>query len=635
MTDSREIKNDAPHADEGETGGAAGASEKAGGSADAGGVIADTSAANLDGVSEQPKWSNLPTVSFRKLQRKSLGQILVESKALSEEQLSTALERQQESQGKIGQILIESQMVTEEDMLRALAYQLDLPYYARLPVNDIDPSLVDSIPIQFCRDNKILPVAKDDFNVTVAVADPLNIFPLDDLRLILSTNINMIVSPPGVIENSINRVYERSNDASQKVLDDLNEPEISASDDDLEETRDLLESTDDEKPIIRLVNGLLARATKEKASDIHIEPYENEIMVRFRIDGNLQDKMQIPRRHAGTLATRIKIIGKLNIAEKRLPQDGRINFRVAGKDIDVRLSVLPTAHGERIVMRLLDKSSGAKRLEDMGLDADTYSKWVTLVEQKHGIVLVTGPTGSGKTTLLYASLMHINTTDINILTIENPVEYQLAGVGQIEVKEKIGLTFMEGLRSILRQDPDVIMIGEIRDAETAGIAIQSSMTGHLVLSTLHTNDTASTVTRFLDLNVQPFQVSSAVLGIMATRLVRKLCLTCREAYEPTLGELQLMGVTREQLGARKIYRAGAGCDDCHGARYIGRMGVHELMVLDDEIRDTILRSAEANKIKKKAIERGMKTLRDSSIQKVLLGLTSLEEALHRTQTDEH
>lgn len=584
-------------------------------------------------ASEGPKWSNLPTVSFRKLQRKTIGQILVESQAISAEQLAKALERQRETQGKIGEILVANDMVSEEDMLRALAYQLDLPYYSRLPVNDIDPTLVDNIPIFFCRDNKILPVAKDDFNVTVAVADPLNIYPLDDLRLILSTNINMIVSPPAVIENAINRVYERSNDASQKVLDDLNEPEIGAEDD-LEETRDLLESTDDEKPIIRLVNGLLARAVKERASDIHIEPYENEIMVRFRIDGSLQDKMQVPRRHASTLATRIKIIGKLNIAEKRVPQDGRIAFRVAGKDIDVRLSVLPTAHGERIVMRLLDKSSGAKRLEDMGLDADTYEKWVNLIEQNHGIVLVTGPTGSGKTTLLYASLMHINTTDINIVTIEDPVEYQLAGVGQVEVKEKIGLTFMEGLRSILRQDPDVIMIGEIRDHETAGIAIQSSMTGHLVLSTLHTNDTASTVTRFLDLGVQPFQVSSAVLGIMATRLVRKLCTSCKEAYEPIDGELKLMGIKREQLAGKKIFRAGTGCEECHGVGYAGRMGIHELMMIDDDIRNVLLQSQDAKKIKRKAVENGMKTLRDSAIQKVLSGLTSLEEALSNTQTED-
>ena len=585
------------------------------------------------GEAPQPKWSNLPTVSFRKLQRKTLGQILVESEALSEEQLNEALEKQAESTAKLGEILVEQEVISEEDVLRALAYQLDLPYYARLPTNDIDPTLVDSIPIQFCRDHKILPVAKDDFNVTVAVADPLNVFPLDDLRLILSTNINMIVSPPAVIENSINRVYERSNDASQKVLEDLNAPEIGEGDD-LEETRDLLESTDDEKPIIRLVNGLLARAAKERASDIHIEPYENEIMVRFRIDGALQDKMQIPRRHASTLATRIKIIGKLNIAEKRIPQDGRISFRVAGKDIDVRLSVLPTSHGERIVMRLLDKSSGAKRLEDMGLDPEIMSKWVNLIEQSHGIVLVTGPTGSGKTTLLYASLMHINTTDINIVTIEDPVEYQRAGVGQVEVKEKIGLTFMEGLRSILRQDPDVIMIGEIRDGETAGIAIQSSMTGHLVFSTLHTNDTATTVTRFLDLGIQPFQVSTAVLGIMATRLIRRLCPSCREAYDPIDGELLLMGMTRESLAGRKIFRAGDGCEECNGLGYKGRMGIHELMILDDDIRDVLLLSQDSNKIKKKALEKGMKTLRDSAIGKVLGGMTSLEEAMANTQTDD-
>lgn len=581
-----------------------------------------------------PKWSNLPTVNFRKLQRKTLGQILVESEALSEEQLAKALEQQRETREKIGEILVESEMVSEEEMLRALAYQLDLPYYSRLPVNDIDPTLVDSIPIAFCRDNKILPVAKDDFNVTVAVADPLNIFPLDDLRLILSTNINMIVSPPPVIENSINRVYERSNDASQKVLDDLNEPSIEGGEEDLEETRDLLESTDDEKPIIRLVNGLLARSIKERASDIHIEPYENEVMVRFRIDGALQDKMQVPKRHASTLATRIKIIGKLNIAEKRMPQDGRIAFRVAGKDIDVRLSVLPTAHGERVVMRLLDKSSGAKRLEDMDLDPEVYTRWLKLIEQNHGIIVVTGPTGSGKSTFLYASLMHINTTDINIVTIENPVEYQLPGVGQVEVNEKIGLTFMEGLRSILRQDPDVIMIGEIRDPETAGIAIQASMTGHLVLTTLHTNDTASTVTRFLDLGIQPFQVSSTVLGIMAVRLMRRLCTSCREAYEPSLAELNLIGIKPEMIVGKKIYRAGPGCEDCFSQGYKGRMSVQELMILDDELRDVLLASPDAIKIKKKAVERGMKTLRDSAIQKVLAGTTSIEEALASTQADD-
>ncbi|WP_141731893.1 type II secretion system ATPase GspE [Oligoflexus tunisiensis] len=582
-----------------------------------------------------PKWTRLPSVDFRSLQHKTLGQILVESKTISEKQLQEALREQNEEGNikKLGEVLVANNYVSEEDMLKALAIQLDLPYYDRLPINDIDPMLVDNIPIQFCRDNKILPIARDDFNVTVVVADPLNIHPLDDLRLILSTNINMIVSPPSVIENSINRVFERANDASQKVLDELNVGDV-GDEGDLDETRDLLESSDDEKPIIRLVNSLLARAVKERASDIHIEPLENEVLVRFRIDGMLQDKTQIQKRHAGSLASRIKVIGKLDIAEKRVPQDGRISIKVAGKDIDVRLSVIPVAFGERIVMRLLDKSSGGKRLDQMGLEKRTYDALGSLIEQKHGIVLVTGPTGSGKSTLLYACLMHINTSDINILTIEDPVEYQVSGVGQIEVKDKIGMTFASGLRAILRQDPDVIMIGEIRDAETARIAVQASITGHLVLSTLHTNDTASTVTRFLDFGVQPFQLSSAVLGIVATRLLRRLCQNCREAYDPSDVELHQIGIKRADLKGRQIYRAGHGCDRCFGIGYHGRIGVYELMVFDEEMRTLIMQTQDAKTIKKRAVDKGMITLRDAALHKVVTGDTSLDEAVRKTQTDE-
>jgi general secretion pathway protein E len=582
-----------------------------------------------------PKWTRLPSVDFRSLQHKTLGQILVESKSITEKQLQEALREQNEegSTKKLGEVLVANNFVSEEDMLKALAIQLDLPYYDRLPINDIDPMLVDNIPIQFCRDNKILPIARDDFNVTVVVADPLNIHPLDDLRLILSTNINMIVSPPSVIENSINRVFERANDASQKVLDELNVGDV-GDEGDLDETRDLLESSDDEKPIIRLVNSLLARAVKERASDIHIEPLENEVLVRFRIDGMLQDKTQIQKRHAGSLASRIKVIGKLDIAEKRVPQDGRISIKVAGKDIDVRLSVIPVAFGERIVMRLLDKSSGGKRLDQMGLEKRTYDALGNLIEQKHGIVLVTGPTGSGKSTLLYACLMHINTSDINILTIEDPVEYQVSGVGQIEVKDKIGMTFASGLRAILRQDPDVIMIGEIRDSETARIAVQASITGHLVLSTLHTNDTASTVTRFLDFGVQPFQLSSAVLGIVATRLLRRLCQNCREAYDPSDVELNQIGIKRADLKARQIYRAGHGCDRCVGIGYHGRIGVYELMVFDEEMRTLIMATQDAKTIKKRAVDKGMITLRDAALHKVVTGDTSLDEAVRKTQTDE-
>ena len=589
-----------------------------------------------DQMKEVPNLDELPSASFERFQRQSLGEILVSQNIITSDQLSEALQAQEEestSNKKLGEVLVEKQIISEDDMLKALAIQLDLPYYDKLPINDIDPVLVEDIPIAYCKEHKILPVAKDDFGVTVAVADPLNIFPLDDLRLVLSKNINMIVSSSRVIDNSINRVYERASDASQKVIDELNVPEA-GNVDDLEETKDLLESSDDEKPIIRLVNGLLARAVKERASDIHIEPFEQEIIVRFRVDGMLLDKMHIPRRHAGSLASRIKIIGKLNIAEKRVPQDGRIAIKVAGKDIDVRLSTLPVAYGERIVMRLLDKSSGGKSLGQMGLDPKIFPTFQNLINQKHGIFLVTGPTGSGKSTLLYAALMDINKSDINILTIEDPVEYQLPGVGQIEVKEKVGMTFASGLRSILRQDPDVIMIGEIRDAETAKIAVQASITGHLVLSTLHTNDTASTVTRLLDFGIQPFQIASALLGVSATRLLRKLCSSCREIYKPVDKELELVGLTQKDVEGKKVYRAGSGCDSCLGQGYKDRIGVYELLIIDDVIREAFIVNQDAKSLKKIAIGQGMQTLRESAVKKFLEGVTSLDEAIRKTQTDD-
>ena len=571
-------------------------------------------------------------VTLRKIQKRSLGEILVETNLVSNAQLQTALvEQRKNGSQKLGEILVEQEVIKQEELLKALAFQLDLQYYDRLPINDIDPRLVDQIPISFCKDNKVVPIARDDFNVTVAVADPLNIYPLDDLRLILSTNIVMVVSSEAVINQTINRVYERAGDSSNKALQELN---VDIEDAGIEvPTKDLLEAGDDEKPIIRLVNGLLAKAVKEKASDIHIEPYETEVIVRFRVDGALREEMRLQKVLHNNLSSRIKIIGSLNIAEKRVPQDGRISIRVAGKEIDVRLSVLPTSQGERIVMRLLDKSSGAKRIDQMGIDKDIAARWDNLVNQKHGIVLVTGPTGSGKSTLLYASLLAVATPDINILTIEDPVEYRLAGVSQIQANPKVGLTFAEGLRSILRQDPDVIMIGEIRDKETAQIAVQSSMTGHLVFSTLHTNDSATAVTRLMDFEIEPFQISSAVLGVMATRLVRRLCPSCKESYEPTQKELELLGVTKDKLIGGKIYKEGPGCDVCGQRGYTGRLGVHELLVLDDDMKDLILRTQDGQTIKRAALERGMKTLRDSAMQKVLEGLTSLQEAVQKTQTD--
>lgn len=573
----------------------------------------------------------LRTGVYHKVQAKNLGEVLIDAKLISPEQLQEALDLQASEKKRLGEILIEKEMITEEQMLKALSLQLDLPYYDKLPANEIDPDLIKDIPIQFSRDNLILPIARDAFNVTVAVGDPLNISPMDDLRLILATNINMVVSSPTVITSAINRVYERLQDTSQKVISELTDIEEG---EDLEETRDLLESTDDEKPIIRLVNGLLSRAVKDKASDIHIEPYENEIVVRSRVDGTLHDTMQLPKRHMNSIVSRIKIIGKLNIAEKRVPQDGRISVKVAGKDIDVRLSVLPVAHGERVVMRILDKTGGVKRIDEMGLDEVVRNQWKSLVASKHGIILVTGPTGSGKTTLLYGSVMEIVSPEINVLTIEDPVEYRLPGVGQIDVKSKIGLTFSEGLRAILRQDPDVIMVGEIRDKETSGIAVQASLTGHLVFSTLHTNDAASAVTRLNDLGVQPFQIASALLGVMATRLIRRLCPACKEKYTLTERDMKLLELTPAEVAGKTVYRAGKGCDKCRGISYMGRMGIHELLIMTDELRDLVQKTQDSHSIKKVAMEKGMITLRKSAVHKVLQGLTSIEEALQKTQTEE-
>jgi general secretion pathway protein E len=581
---------------------------------------------NIDDIRE----GRLPRSSW---QKKSIGEILIKMGSITAVQLEDALSFQQEHpRQKIGEILIEKEFITEENMLKSLAIQLDLPYYDKLPVAEIDPLLIQDIPIQFCRDNSILPIARDEFNVTVAISDPLNIFPMDDLRLILSTNINMIVCSPNTINQSINRVYERAQDASQKVIDELNVPDDTSED--LEEARDLLEEAEDEKPIIRLVNTLLSRSVKEKASDIHIEPYENEILVRFRIDGTLHETMQIPKRHLGSVVSRIKIIGKLNIAEKRVPQDGRISIKVAGKDIDVRLSVLPTAHGERVVMRLLDKSTGVRALNEMGMEDHIIKSWQALIQKKHGIVLVTGPTGSGKTSLLYASVLHINTPDINIMTIEDPVEYTLAGVGQIDVKSKVGMTFSAGLRSILRQDPDAIMIGEIRDDETASIAVQSSLTGHLVFSTLHTNDAASTITRLNDLNIQPFQIGSAVLGVMATRLIRKICNDCKKEQKVSDEELKILEVPRSALQGKTVYQQGEGCDKCLNQGFSGRIPIHELLIVDDDLRDLLMKTQDSSAIKKLAIKNGMSTLRQSAISKVLDGLTTIEEAISKTQTEE-
>jgi general secretion pathway protein E len=563
------------------------------------------------------------------LSSNKIGQILLDHTSLTPDQLEEVLEIQRQKGLRLGEILVSKNYLTPEELAKALAIQMGYPYLDQIPANEVDPDLVVDIPINYAKQNMVLPISKTDQYVLVVVSDPLNPNPIDDLRLIFKKEIKVMVSSPLHLQESINRVYERS---TRNIVEGLEEVSDGGVAYDLNEPVDLLESDDDEAPIIRLVNSLMFRAVKEKASDIHVEPYEKDVVVRFRIYGILYEVFRTAKKFHASISSRIKVMGDLDIAEKRLPQDGRIKIKIAGKDIDIRLSTVPTSFGERLVMRILDKSSVLIELPELGFVGKTLDNINTLINKKHGIFLVTGPTGSGKSTSLYACLTRIKSAERNIITVEDPVEYQLQGVGQIQVNHKIDLTFASGLRAILRQDPDIIMVGEIRDQETAEIAIDAALTGHFVLSTLHTNDAPGAITRLVDMGIEPFLVSSSIVGVIGQRLVRKLCLYCRETYVPTDIELGELGISRTELEKYTIYKA-IGCEKCSNTGYSGRTVISELMVISDEIRALILSGADSNMIKKKAIEQGMISIRHSAISKVLQGVTSLEELYRATQTE--
>ena len=562
---------------------------------------------------------------------RSLEAFLIEEGAVSEETLEKARERQRDGKA-LGDVLQEMGAIDPGRWAQALAKHFGLPFSERLPEDGDVLELINQLPINFAKRCLLLPVARDGNAVVVATADPASLGPLDDVRLLLRKPIRVLVAPGPVIVDAINRVYDMASGSASELMDGLDEERLDLMATDLEEPRDLLES-DDEAPIIRLVNSLLFQAAKDRASDIHIEPFERDLTVRFRIDGILYDIISPPKRFQPVIISRVKIMAGLNIAEKRLPQDGRIRIRLAGKDIDIRVSIVPTSFGERVVMRLLDKATTVLQLEELGLAGMKLELVHKLIKQSHGILLVTGPTGSGKTTTLYAALSKINTTDKNIITIEDPVEYQLHGIGQIQVNPKIELTFASGLRSILRQDPDVIMVGEIRDLETAEIAIQAALTGHLVFSTLHTNDSFGSITRLLDMGIEPFLVSSSVIAVMAQRLVRRLCASCRAPYQPTREELEELGITPQRMLGKSAYKPGEGCAQCKRTGYRGRTGIHELLVVDDEVRTLVMKSADAATIRRAATARGMNTLREDGADKVVEGLTSIEEILRVTQED--
>ena len=566
------------------------------------------------------------------LEALDLGTVLLRATRLEPEQLEQARARQLESQESLAEILIEEGMLNADEVRRALAEQLDLPLIAELPAEEIDEATALKLPIGFAKQHTLIAIGRTaDDEVRIVSANPLATAPLDDLCLLFDgAEIRLELASEHVILEAINQVYDRGHAASdqlaEEATDDIDSIALSIT-----EPKDLLEATDD-APIIRLVNSILQHAVKERASDIHIEPFEKEIRVRFRIDDVLYEPMKpLSRQLQASIASRIKIMGSLDIAEKRHPQDGRIRLKIAGRDYDVRLSTVPVVFGERLVLRLLPDSQDLLDLEKVGFNEAQLKALERIMKRPNGIFLVSGPTGSGKTTTLHAALATINHPDKNILTVENPVEIQQPGIGQIEVNSKVGLTFAEGLRSILRQDPTVILVGEIRDLETAEIAVQASLTGHLVLSTIHTNDAPSAITRLVDMGVEPFLVGSSLVAVLAQRLVRILCSECREAYTTTHEELQEIGVKPPERDVT-LYRS-VGCPACNETGYHGRMGIFELMMVDDDIRSMVSRAIDSKTIKKAAVSKGMGTLRVDGARKVLRGITSVAEVIRATEEE--
>ncbi len=561
--------------------------------------------------------------------RALIGEIFIEKKVLSSDKLAEALALQCEEGGLIGEVLIRLKYLTEETLLKGLCVQWGFPYLQKLNIDEIDPALTKEIPLSFAKRHLFLPIKRIGETIRCATSRPVNLAALDDFRLLLKAPIELIVVPASEIMQQLNQIYELARDSPEEAISDFSGTSLSDLAEELAEPEDLLDTADD-APMIQLVNSIFFQAAQQRASDIHFEPFEREIKIRFRVDGVLYNILSPPKRLQSALISRVKVMAGMNIAEKRLPQDGRISLRIGGREIDIRVSDVPIAHGERLVLRLLEKTEQSLNLDDIGLSKEHLVSMNKLIKLAHGIVLVTGPTGSGKTTTLYSALNRINAPDKNIITIEDPIEYQLNGIGQIQVNSKIGLTFASGLRSILRQDPDVIMVGEIRDVETAGIAIHASLTGHLVFSTLHTNDAAGAVTRLLDMGIEPFLVSSSVVAVIAQRLVRKICPECRTAYRPGAEECQKLGL---DLNEEYSFFKASGCSHCLKTGFKGRFGIYEILLLDDELRNMILSKLDSTLIKAKAVSKGMLSLRGDGALRVVAGLTTTDEVLRVTQEE--
>lgn len=549
--------------------------------------------------------------------RKRLGDLLVESNVIKPVELEEALKNKSRDE-KLGDYLIDHQLITEQQLIEVLEFQLGIPH-VNLNQYSIDPELIQLVPKELAKRANLMPIRRDRNRLLVAMADPMDYFSIEELRMATGCQIEPSIAAKDDVFRTITKYYDLQ-ESMEEALDDLVPTHL----------EDENQITDEDSPIVRLVNQIIANAVAQRASDIHFDPQETELKVRYRIDGVLSDERSLPKNMQNIITARVKIMGDLNITENRIPQDGRIKSVINFKPIDIRLSTLPTIYGEKIVMRVLDLSSTLNNLDALGFSTSNLKKFETMLKKPNGIVLVTGPTGSGKSSTLYAALNHLNDESINIITVEDPVEYQLAGINQIQVREEVGLTFATGLRSILRQDPDVIMIGEIRDMETAEIAIRSSLTGHLVLSTLHTNSAAESISRLLDMGIEPFLLSPSLVGVIAQRLVRRICRDCGELTTPTEYEQQIF--TQYEVAITEVMR-GKGCPSCNHTGYRGRLAIHEVFVVSEEIRKHILLESGSMGIRQIAREQGDNTLLEDGLAKIGAGLTTIEEVLRVATSD--
>jgi len=560
---------------------------------------------------------------------KRLGEILVERGKLDPANLERALKLQEgDSHEKLGVILQRLGMVSGRDLADALADQLDVPIAAPGDFPEL-PLLEERLSAKFLRDAQAVPLREDDEELALAVADPTDSFLLSAVQMASGKRVRPYIAAPNEIDAALERLYGGGRSSMGQIVDNIEARPEEEDFGDVAHLKDLAS----EAPVIRLVNLVLAKAVESRASDIHIEPFENRLIVRYRIDGVLHEVESPPRRLSAAMISRVKIMANLDIAERRLPQDGRIKLRIQGKEIDLRVSTVPTMHGESVVMRILDKGGVPLNFESLGFEGAPLARFIAVLDEPHGILLVTGPTGSGKTTTLYTALDRLNKPDVKIVTVEDPVEYQMPGINQIQVKPQIELTFANALRSIVRQDPDIIMVGEIRDVETVSIAMQSALTGHMVLSTVHTNDAPSTINRLLDMGAEDYLLTSTVNGILAQRLVRTLCPKCRQPHNALPEVVEQMNLRRYVATGDIVLYKPVGCEECAGTGYWGRICIIEMMTMSDHIRSLIMRHSTAGDLRAAAIAEGMETMFENGLRKSLAGVTTIEEVLRVTRED--